>query len=59
MFEDGQKEFGIKNGFTVRSEIILALAVIHNQRAHTKKNVLLNQQKFGWPNKVFRLNMGQ
>ena len=20
---------------------------------------LLNQQKFGWPNKVFRLNMGQ
>ena len=26
---------------------------------YTQKNVLLNQQKFGWPNKVFRLNMGQ
>ena len=25
----------------------------------TQKNVLLFQQKFGWPNKVFRLNMGQ
>ena len=23
---------------------------------YTQKNVLLNQQKFGWPNKVFRLN---
>ena len=27
--------------------------------AHIQKNVLLNQQKFGWPNKIFRLNMGQ
>ena len=26
---------------------------------YTQKNDLLNQQKFGWPNKVFRLNMGQ
>ena len=26
---------------------------------YTQKNVLLNQQKFGWPNKAFRLNMGQ
>ena len=25
----------------------------------TQKNVLLNLQKFGWPNKVFCLNMGQ
>ena len=28
-------------------------------RFFTQKNVLLNQQKFGWFNKVFRLNMGQ
>ena len=25
----------------------------------TQKKVLLNQQKFGWLNRVFRLNMGQ
>ena len=29
------------------------------KEAHTQKNVLLNQRKFGWRNKVFCLNMGQ
>ena len=24
---------------------------------YTQKNVLFNQQKFSWPNKIFRLNM--
>ena len=27
------------------------------QRRRTQKNVLWNQQKFGWPKKIFRLNM--
>ena len=36
-----------------------ALDIERNCHYYTQKNVLSNQQKFGWPNKAFRLNMGQ
>ena len=29
-----------------------------NKGNYTQRNALMNQQKFGWPNKSFRLNMG-
>ena len=40
---------------------IFLLVIVFQNFSHfqTQKNVLLNQQKFDWPNKFFRLNMGQ
>ena len=37
--------------YIIRSDLLAA-------NGYTQRNVLLNQQKFGWSNKIFRLNMG-
>ena len=55
---DNRYEF-VMNAKALKIVKIIFSACFHKIDWYTQKNALLNQQKFGWPNKSFCLKMGQ